>query len=136
MKKFEKIILVDDDTVINFINEKTIKLTGIAEEIETFTNSEDTLNYLKENSDTADKSHTSNIIFLDLNMPGIDGWEFLDTLNEFPKEFKQTYKIFILSSSIDPMDMEKAKNYEIVEDFISKPLTKQQLIQMGENSRN
>jgi CheY-like chemotaxis protein len=127
MKKFTTAVLVDDDNVINFINEKTLKLSDFSENIISFQSGEETIKYLSENCHCYNDSEVSTVIFLDLNMPGMDGWEFLDEIQRIPEFSKEICKIYILSSSIDPMDFEKAKEYDIVQDFISKPLTKERL---------
>jgi len=134
MKKFSTVILVDDDKIINYINEKTIKLTGFAENIIAFDNATETISFMQENCHKLCSTPTPVVVFLDLNMPVIDGWEFLESVKKFPNYSTTACKIYILSSSIDPMDFEKAKEYEIVQDFISKPLTKEYLQELLQKS--
>jgi CheY-like chemotaxis protein len=63
------------------------------------------------------------IIFLDINMPEMNGWDFLEALQELPSHLSNKCRIVMLSSSIDTADIRKARTYAMVEDFISKPLT-------------
>ena len=68
-----------------------------------------------------------DVIFLDINMPGMNGWEFLDEFNNLTHHVKTRCKIFMLTSSIDPSDIKKSQTYSTVKDFITKPLTKEKL---------
>jgi len=96
-------------------------------EIATAKNGEDALNFF-DTLKTSDKTITKpELIFLDLNMPIMSGWEFLDAFNtEKYAEFHNT-KIIILSSTIDPGDLEKSKKYPLVIDFLPKPISKEML---------
>ena len=127
MKKLHTVILVDDDKIINFINEKTIKLVGFADKVEAFDNAGSAFDFIKDNCIKTCSAAEPAIIFLDLNMPIMDGWELLDEIKKIPDYSMTICKIYILSSSIDPADFAKAKEYEIVQDFISKPLTLEHL---------
>ena len=106
------IILVDDQPIANFITRKLLEIEGYKENVVDFTNPEEALIYLE------DKQNT--IIFLDLNMPEMDGWEFLDYLKSKSKK----HRIIILTSSTSIIDRNKAKEYESVIDYVEKPLNK------------
>ena len=75
----------------------------------------------------APESILPNIIFLDLNMPVMGGWEFLDHFTSSAYSDFNTAKVIVLSSTIDPHDLAKAKKYPIIIDFLSKPITKPML---------
>lgn len=79
----------------------------------------------------SEKIHNANnaevILFLDLNMPTMTGWEFLEAFDKMEEGLKKQYTIYILSSSIDPSDIERAKDNIYVKDFIEKPLNKDAL---------
>nr|WP_315188367.1 response regulator [uncultured Flavobacterium sp.] len=122
---FDIILCVDDDPITLMLCKKVISKLSFAQEIITAQNGEEALAYfnkLKHNK-TDSLSKSPQLIFLDLNMPVMGGWEFLDLFNsdEF-SEFKST-KVIILSSTIDPQDLEKAKTYPVVIDFLSKPIS-------------
>jgi CheY-like chemotaxis protein len=122
---FDIILCVDDDPITLMLCKKVISKLSFAQEIITAQNGEEALAYfntLKYNK-TNSLSKSPQLIFLDLNMPVMGGWEFLDLFNsdEF-SEFKST-KVIILSSTIDPQDLEKAKTYPVVIDFLSKPIS-------------
>ena len=111
-----KIFLVDDQKITNFINKKIIDIAGVSKFVYDFIDPKEALDKLEENQ--------PNLILLDLNMPDIDGWGFLDRMEE-----KNTdAKVVIVTSSTSPFDVEKAKNYNRVIQYITKPLNKDILI--------
>ncbi|MBS4072933.1 response regulator [Algoriphagus aquatilis] len=116
MTQFDAIFLVDDDPINNLINKRLLSKTGISHHIKEFLGGEDALNLLKDVPD----AHQL-LIFLDINMPVLNGWEFLNKyLEYFPK---RRDRIIILSSSIDFQDRQRAQEYHIVSGFLEKPLT-------------
>jgi len=109
------IYLVDDQPITNFITRKLLEVEGITTKIKEFTNPLIALEELEELEEDSDP-----FIFLDLNMPEMTGWEFLDSLkskNHYPK-------IVILTSSTSELDLMKAKDYPCVIDYIIKPFSK------------
>lgn len=116
MVHFDAIFLVDDDPINNLINRRLLGKTRISSRIEEFQGGQDALDKIAEL-----KPDESLLIFLDINMPVQNGWEFLDKyLETYPN---RSDKIVILSSSIDFQDRQKAEEYSIVSGFIEKPLT-------------
>jgi len=122
----ETILFIDDDLITLMLCKMVISKASFSKEIATAKNGEEALKYF----DTLKTTHSINkpqLIFLDLNMPVMNGWEFLDSFNtEEYAEFQKT-KIVILSSTIDPADLERSKKYPMVIDFLSKPITKEML---------
>lgn len=106
-----KILLVDDDPIFLKLAKLSIKKEDESVEIFTSTNGEEALQFLH--------SSKVDIIYLDLNMPVMNGWEFLDEISK--KETKHP-SIFILTSSIDPTDRRKAKDHPMVAHMLQKPL--------------
>lgn len=121
------VLCIDDDPITLLLIKMVITKTTFAKEIITAKSGEEAIQYF-ENFEVIEAKNYPEVIFLDLNMPVMGGWEFLDnfTQKNLPIVFKNT-KVYILSSSIDPLDIEKAKTYPIVIDFISKPITKEKL---------
>lgn len=116
MIKFDTIFLVDDDPINNLINKRLLKKAGIETEILEFQEGLDAISLL-EKSDIKQ----CTLIFLDINMPIMNGWEFLDVYQEkFPDRKDE---IIILSSSIDYQDRLKAQTYKSISGFLEKPLT-------------
>lgn len=124
----EQILCIDDDPITLMLCKKVISKSSFSNEVITAQNGEEALhhfNVLKYTNDQAKKR--PELIFLDLNMPIMGGWEFLDhfTSSDY-KEFN-TVPVIVLSSTIDPEDLAKAKKYPIIIDFLSKPITQPML---------
>jgi CheY-like chemotaxis protein len=107
---------------------KVIEKAEFSQVIETANNGEDALRYfdnLKDELNSNADVSLPQLMFLDLNMPVMGGWEFLDLFSEekYHKIFPDL-KVIVLSSTIDPKDIEKSKSYSMVIDFLSKPITK------------
>jgi CheY-like chemotaxis protein len=115
MKK--KILLVDDEPISHFINIKAIEMAGIDSDIKTVSNGSEALEYLEE------KAAAPDVIFLDIDMPVMDGFGFLRSFKEMEIENKDRVKIIILTSSFNHEDVEKAMSFGI-ETFLAKPLTR------------
>ena len=127
----DKIFCVDDDPITLMLCKKVIERVEFAKEILTANNGEEAIAYFHELAKSQKKGEEiayPKLIFLDLNMPVMSGWEFLDvyTQNGFQDVFKEA-KFIVLSSTIDPEDVARTKNYAVVTDFLSKPITKEML---------
>ncbi len=114
------ILIIDDDEINNFIAGKLIKKVQENTVVSTCLNGLEGINYIKSKIDMDD---FPDVIFLDINMPIMNGWEFLDLYSELEGTIKKEVTINMLSSSVYNEDIEKAKIYPSVNKFISKPLT-------------
>ena len=115
----KRILLIDDDQVTNFFNQKLITQTTASIEVKAVTSVSDAIIFLRMNKD----KWIPDFIFLDIFMPVKNGWDFLE---EFQMEFNSlssSIKLFMLSSSVYAEDVNKAKNHYLVNDYISKPLS-------------
>jgi len=127
----DKILCVDDDPITLMLCKKVIERVGFAKEIITAQNGEEAIHYfenLYEKYKLDNNTSYPKLILLDLNMPIMNGWEFLNAYTQkgFQDIFKEA-KFIVLSSTIDPQDVDDAKIHSIVVDFLSKPITKEKL---------
>ena len=123
MKNTSKICIIDDDEIFVIVAKKIMKVAGFSEKVEIYKNGKDAITYFKENADI--EENIPDFIFLDLNMPLMDGWEFLQELEKL--DLSKQVKVFIFTSSIDPEDQKRSEEFSIVERFIEKPFTMQKL---------
>jgi CheY-like chemotaxis protein len=119
------ILCVDDDPITLMLCKKVITKASFSNNIITAKNGEEAIQYFDSilNKET-DK--LPQLVFLDLNMPVMDGWDFLNIFNT-PKYSEVNTKIVVLSSTIDPEDHQKSKNFPMVIDFLSKPISTEML---------
>jgi CheY-like chemotaxis protein len=118
-----KVLLIDDDKINNFLNRSIIeKHCGNECVVSEFINPEEAFDFLKSCA-LGNGTDTPDVIFLDINMPEMSGFELLDKMKTENVCLSPT-KIYILSSSLDPNDIDRSKSFESVTDFISKPLDK------------
>ena len=111
-----KYILVDDDPFNNIICSIIIEDTLGEVEIKSFTKPEEGLIFIK------DHINSPTVLFLDINMPTLSGWEFLDQYEDFSEQVKTHVSIYILSSSLYERDKDRANMNKYVKGFVSKPL--------------
>jgi len=126
MKTIKQAWVVDDDPIFIFGISKFIKAEDFCDEFLVFSNGQEAFDHLKQI--IVQKETIPEVILLDLNMPIMDGWQFLDELTKLNLE-KQT-NIYVLSSSIDPEDVKKVKKHPIVNNYIIKPIRREHLKQI------
>ncbi len=109
--------IIDDDTVYVSLVKKLIKIKKLSNNILVFKNGKEAIDFFSNTNTLPD------LILLDLNMPIMNGWEFLDAFIPLRKGSNKTPNLYVVSSSIDPVDSKKAKSIEGVRDYISKPIS-------------
>ena len=131
MKQSLRFILIDDDPGSNKLSQLSIQKNFDAAEIILFTAPEEGITYIE---NTYSDEPCQTILLLDINMPGLSGWDVLEIFMRYPDSIKQHFTIYMLSSSICPQDKQIADAYDIVSGYIEKPLTKSriQALFMGE----
>ncbi|MDT0684930.1 response regulator [Autumnicola psychrophila] len=132
MKKINLACIVDDDPIQVFLCENYLKMSGLIENIMILRDGKEA--YEKFKAIFLSGQSLPEVVLLDLNMPIWDGWQFLDEFTTIPVDKKIT--IFILTSSIDKRDMERAKKYKEVSNYIVKPVTMKTLKRLLEEVVN
>src|SRR6187402_2894347 len=122
------IALVDDDKIFQAISAKIIQSLDPSHRILQFGNGEEALHYLKDN--IANPDNLPDFIFLDINMPFVDGWMFLEDFATLKTGLKKDISIYMVSSSIDPRDVNRAKGDKNVQEYIIKPVSREKLIEV------
>lgn len=121
-----RVAIIDDNYIFCFIFEKLIKkYDKYSIDVITFNNGKDALDYLLLNRNN--KELLPNLIFVDINMPILNGWEFMDSLTRVNVSVFDDITFFIVSSSDNKIDINKAKEYSIVKNYLHKPLDKLKL---------
>ena len=121
MKKVNTCCIIDDDPIFIYGTKRIMKEADFSENIIVYNNGQEAIEGLSELSKVEEK--LPEVIFLDLNMPILNGWEFLEEFEKLPNHNLKKTIIYIISSSIDPRDLERVKNYRQVNNYILKPIT-------------
>jgi CheY-like chemotaxis protein len=129
-RHIELVMLVDDNDTDNFISRRIIEITKFSDNVVIKNSGKSALEYLQENK--FEKSKIPDIIFLDINMPIVDGFVFLYEFEKFEHQIKDKCKVVILSSSDNKRDIDKIVNNDHVIKFITKPLTELALDEVRE----
>ena len=121
------IILIDDDLSVNYFHRRLITLLNLSEDVHTFFNGKQALEGIVEINKTAIPGQKA-LIFLDLNMPLISGWEFLEEFEKLKGNLTIVCEIHVISASLNPVDKERAEQNPNVISYIGKPLSKETLL--------
>jgi CheY-like chemotaxis protein len=124
----KKVYLIDDDEIYVFLTKKTILKVREDVDVEVFSDGLQAITHLKGVQDQPEL--LPDVIFLDLNMPVMDGWGFLKEYQEIAPAFARKNELYIVSSSISPHEIERAKSIPEVSEFIIKPLVKEKFLEI------
>ncbi|MDB5229525.1 MAG: response regulator [Chitinophagaceae bacterium] len=113
-----KACVIDDDNVYVFGMKKLLQLGNLSNNIVEFYSGLEAITYFR---DTTNHEELPDVIFLDINMPGMNGWEFLDAYSAL--SFKKNIPIYMVSSSINEEDKMRARSFDVIKEYITKPVT-------------
>lgn len=131
MERAANICIIDDDEVYQFTATHTIKGLGIAQKILVFSDGEDAFEFL--NNNITDAGALPDVIFLDIRMPYMDGWAFVEEYAELKPRLPKHISIYMVSSSIDEDDLSKAKSINEISDYIVKPTNAREFKELIQN---
>lgn len=129
-EQLNKILLVDDSEADNFVHKRVIKKCNVTKSIVAKLSAESALDYLTTLEE--DKYPNPDLIFLDINMPGMNGWEFLEEYAKLDEQFKAGIVVTMLTTSSSPDDRARAQKNGIIDHFENKPLTPEVLMKVLE----
>ena len=126
MKNNPEVIIVEDNELIQFLHREIVSMAGMGEKVPAFANGKDGLFYLYQRANPDEPI----LVLLDINMPVMNGWDFLDALPKMRKN--ELVYVAVITSSVDILDRKKAFSYPHVIDFLEKPINEKQLIKLKE----
>ncbi len=128
MKPISNIFLIEDDQTFVFLAKKTIEASKFTTDIKVFRDGLEAIEHFEKIVGHADMF--PDIIFLDLSMPVMDGWAFLEEYTRLQPRLGKDIALYVTSSTISPHDIERAKNIRVVSDFIIKPLVTGKVVEL------
>ena len=130
-KPYYAVMLIDDNEIDNLINQKMIEASNITEHIYVHTGARSAIEFLSNMEKIEDPERVlPDVIFLDIDMPLMDGFQFLEEFDKLSDTTKEKCKVVMLTSSINPQDVNKSKKYSYVKKYINKPLSQENLTKL------
>jgi CheY-like chemotaxis protein len=123
------VAIIDDDRIFHILTKKMLGITNFASKISEFFDGQEAIDYLIENHDQQEA--IPDLIFLDIQMPFLDGWQFLDQF--ITLTFEKEITVYIVSSSISTLDHDKSTRYDKVKGFIVKPFPRDKMLEVLED---
>lgn len=126
------VCLIDDDNIYQYTARVILESTGLAKEIQSFYNGKEAIAYLTDHKNK-DLETLPDIIFLDINMPVMNGWEFLEEYHKLCTTLPKPIALYVVSSSVDSSDMQKSRSYKEVTDYLVKPVNRIKYLELIES---
>ena len=128
MKKINTFCIVDDDDIYQFTTSLFLKKTDLVNKVIVFSNGLKAINFLKEEMENSE--NIPDILFLDVNMPVMDGWEFLEEYILIKPMMPKTIVIYMVTSSVDEKDVLRAKNISALSGYLVKPISSENIVEV------
>lgn len=125
------VCIIDDDVIYQYTITKTLQSKHLADKIISFSDGEKAIHFFSENIRQSDK--LPDIIFLDINMPVMDGWQFIDEYSKLKSQLEKKITVFMVSSSVDERDINRAKLIPEISEYMIKPIDSSQLQRVIQN---
>ncbi|NNG11133.1 MAG: response regulator [Arenibacter sp.] len=125
MRTLTKICIVDDDDIYRFTIERTLESLELATKTMTFSDGEQAINFISDHLN--EDAELPDIIFLDIDMPVMDGFQFMEEYEKIKSNVAKDMTIYMVSSSLDPVDIDSAKKISSISDYIVKPISSDRL---------
>jgi CheY-like chemotaxis protein len=132
VRELPLVAIVDDDEIYQFVLSAIINRNKLAERVIIFSDGEKAIQYLADNKSTSE--NIPDVIFLDTNMPIMNGWQFIEEYKSIKAEIKKKSDIFMFSSTVDPIDSEKASKISEISNFVIKPTSSEEVEKIFENN--
>ncbi len=132
IKDLDCVLLIDDDRPTNFLHKRVIENTGLEVEVQALTSASEALDFLTSSGKYAGETQLSKpgIIFLDINMPGMNGWEFMDAYHQLSESQKARIVVIMLTTSLNADDRERAEQDKDIATFYHKPLRSEMVMEL------
>ncbi|MDH7446164.1 response regulator [Aquimarina sp. 2201CG14-23] len=121
-QQIRSVCIIDDDNMYVNLVSKIIEIKKLSEKIIVFNNGKEALDFFIDSIENTTENVVPQVVFLDLNMPIMDGWEFLREFAKIKDKISNTIDLYVVSSSIDNRDIDRAKSIEMVSDYLTKPI--------------
>lgn len=132
MSHIKSICIIDDDEIYQFLIKKQVAVQNLAEEVFVFPNGQEAIQYFR--NSIATKGSLPDIVFLDVNMPVMDGWEFLDEYEKISDQLHKEVKLYMISSSLNESDINRAQKMDQVREYLVKPISGEKLVSLLQNA--
>lgn len=128
MEKLSSILIIDDDPTTIYLQKRLIENFGVSHQVEVAHSGEEGLQLIWHYIQTQSEDKIPRLIFVDLNMPFMDGFEFLEAYRRLNFENKDSVVVSVLTSSFSRSDINRVKEYQVADEYVVKPITKEKMM--------
>jgi len=126
------VCLIDDDNIYQYTARVILESTGLAKKIHSFYNGSEAITYFRDEKNLRPEI-LPDVIFVDINMPVMNGWEFLEEYQKLYATLPKPIVVYVVSSSVDSSDMQKSRSYKAVSDYLVKPVNRSKYQELMES---